>query len=84
MGSNLLQNQVIPSDVPAEAVVGSPLKKQRPSMDAGTVLDSASVTQSLTAALDSAISGGSAPSPTPPVQSPHLKLEAKMEEDEEL
>lgn len=47
-------------DTSSEAMVGSPLKKQRPSMDHSAAGVNISTTQSLSAALDSAISSGSA------------------------
>lgn len=65
-------------DTLAEALVGSPLKKARPSIDQTNAGDRYSATQSLSAALGSIVSG----TPEPP------KIEAtttpKVEEEEEL
>jgi hypothetical protein len=45
-------------DVPPEALVGSPLKKARPSIDQGTSSEKFAATQSLSAALGSVVGGG--------------------------
>ncbi|PNY28076.1 Uncharacterized protein TCAP_02004 [Tolypocladium capitatum] len=47
-------------DVPPEALVGSPLKKARPSMDQTIAADKQATAQSLTAALGAVVSGNTA------------------------
>jgi hypothetical protein len=64
-------------DTPPSANVGSPLKKARPSVDFTNSEDKYSSTQSLSAALGSAISG------SPDKGSPAPKAEVKLEEEEE-
>ncbi|KAH7019379.1 hypothetical protein EDB80DRAFT_198526 [Ilyonectria destructans] len=66
-------------DVPDAALVGSPLKKQRPSMDY-SAMGNFSATQNLSAALDSVVSGDSVPAVKPAVEAPKLTLA----EEEEL
>ncbi|CEJ91003.1 Putative Beta-lactamase-type transpeptidase fold domain containing protein [[Torrubiella] hemipterigena] len=65
-----------PGDTPAEAAVGSPLKRARPSVDLGNPMNKFSATQSLSAALGSAMSGSTNAS--------SLGTSIKMEEEEEL
>ena len=63
------------SEIPADGLVGSPLKKARASVDHTNFSDvKQDTTQSLTAALDAVVSGNTVPSET--------KL--KVEEEEEL
>lgn len=65
--------------MPDAALVGSPLKKQRPSMDY-SAMGNFSATQNLSAALDSVVSGDSVPAVKPAVEAPKLTLA----EEEEL
>ena len=66
--------------MPPEALVGSPLKKPRPSMDQSVSNEKYTATQSLSAALDAVVSGaqssGAGTSTT--------QVKAKVEEEEEL
>ncbi|XP_044719123.1 Beta-lactamase-type transpeptidase fold domain containing protein [Hirsutella rhossiliensis] len=62
-GQPLLASQGAPGDA-AEALVGSPLKKARPSVAQSSAGDQSSASQSLSAALDAALSGSSAPHTT--------------------
>lgn len=73
-----LSNQSGLSDVPPEALVGSPLKKARPSIDQTNSSEKYSATQSLSAALGSVMGGspGATPAPLQPSS-------AKVEEEEE-
>lgn len=64
------------SDVPDEALFGSPMKKQRPSMDQSAANDKYSATQNMSAALDSVISG--------PEKLGTTEVKPKIEEEEEL
>lgn len=66
--------------VPDEALIGSPLKRQRPSMDQSFATEKFSATQGLTAALESAISGSSSSTPNPAI----VETKAKIDEEEEL
>jgi hypothetical protein len=68
-------------DVPADALVGSPLKKARPSVDITNTGEKFGTTQSLSAALDAAISGTSAPATT---SSTMTAPPSKVDEEEEL
>lgn len=67
-----------PSDISDEALVGSPLKRQRPSVDQGPSNDKYSATQSMSAALDSVISGG----PRSPEKPNPMDPKPKIEEEE--
>ncbi|KJZ73203.1 hypothetical protein HIM_07400 [Hirsutella minnesotensis 3608] len=58
--SSLAPGPSLPKDVPPEALVGSPLKKARPSIDQSSVGDKFLASQSLSAALDAAVSGKTA------------------------
>ncbi|GJN71947.1 beta-lactamase-type transpeptidase fold domain-containing protein [Purpureocillium lilacinum] len=75
-------------DVPPEAIVGSPLKKARPSIDQSSAVDKTS-TQSLSAALNTAVSGASTgstsstPAPAGVVKAAPLG-KTKVDEEEEL
>ncbi|KAF7544155.1 hypothetical protein G7046_g9843 [Stylonectria norvegica] len=60
LGSNLSALPSVITDVPPEALVGSPLKKQRPSMDFTATAEAYAATQSLSAALDAFTSSGTA------------------------
>ncbi|KAG5945307.1 hypothetical protein E4U53_006733 [Claviceps sorghi] len=58
---------------PEEALIGSPMKKARPSIDVGNAAEKLNAAQSLSAALDAAVSGPAVASsststtaPTPP------------------
>lgn len=66
--------------MPDEALIGSPLKRQRPSIDRAFSAEKFSATQNLSAALESAVSGssGSTPNQAPTQPTP------KIEEEEEL
>lgn len=68
-------------DAPPEGLLGSPLKKARPSIDQTNAGDRFSAAQSLSAALDSTVSG--APS-TSPQQGEAATPMKKTEEEEEL
>ena len=71
--------------MPPEALVGSPLKKARSSIDQGAPNDKISATQSLTAALGSIVGSGPAPSSANAVASPPINdSKPKVEEEEEL
>lgn len=69
------------SDVPPEALVGSPLKKARPSVDITNTGEKFGTTQSLSAALDAAVSGTSAPTTT---STTTTAPPPKVDEEEEL
>ncbi|CAG9999115.1 unnamed protein product [Clonostachys byssicola] len=71
-----------PSDLPPPGLVGSPLKKQRPSIDHTSLGDRFSATQSMSSALESVISGVSGPAPSSLSTTPEVK--PKVEEEEEL
>ncbi|KAG6037660.1 hypothetical protein E4U41_004886 [Claviceps citrina] len=64
----------------AEALLGSPLKKARPSVDMTNATEKLSATQSLSAALDTAVSGPAASSST---SATTLARPVKAEEDED-
>lgn len=64
----------------SDAIVGSPLKKARPSVDQGSAADKYSATQSLSAALGSAMTGSSSTTPN----SNPTENNPKIEEEEEL
>ncbi|KFH40959.1 hypothetical protein ACRE_083330 [Hapsidospora chrysogenum ATCC 11550] len=68
------------SDLPDEALIGSPLKRQRPSIDQSASADKYSATQSMSAALGSVISGGPASADKPSL----VETEPKIQEEEEL
>ena len=95
-GQPMLQpptSSAAPAEVPPEAIVGSPLKKARPSIDQTNAGEKSAATQSLSAALGAALTSTSAPVPpaaaaaaaaagpstTAPVPPPKVQ-----EEDEEL
>ncbi|KYK55154.1 Beta-lactamase-type transpeptidase fold domain containing protein [Drechmeria coniospora] len=65
------------TDIPPESIVGSPLKKARPSVDLSSALEKHSAIQSLTAALDDAVTKA----PLPPADSGPIP---KKSEEEEL
>lgn len=67
--------------MPAEALVGSPLKKARPSVDITNTGEKFGTTQSLSAALDAAVSGASTPATT---STTAAAPPAKVVEEEEL
>ncbi|POR32883.1 Uncharacterized protein TPAR_06919 [Tolypocladium paradoxum] len=67
-------------DVPAEALVGSPLKKARPSIDQTNAADKQTTTQSLTAALGAVVSGNTAAA----ANTVSAAATIKVEEEEEL
>lgn len=69
-----------PANLPDEALIGSPLKKQRPSMDQSFSAEKFSQTQNLSAALESAVSGSSGSTPNQTTTEAKLKIE----EEEEL
>jgi hypothetical protein len=69
-----------PANLPDDALIGSPLKKQRPSMDQAFSAEKFSKTQNLSAALESAVSGSSGSTPNQTTTEPKLKIE----EEEEL
>lgn len=64
-------------------MVGSPLKKVRPSVDQTDIGDRFSTTQSLSSALGTVTSSG-AESPTKEAPAALVKPEIKIEEEEEL
>ena len=68
------------SDVPDEALFGSPMKKQRPSVDHSATNDKYSASQSMSAALDTVISGNRGSSE----KSGTTEVNPKIEEEEEL
>ncbi|KJK83831.1 hypothetical protein H634G_00194 [Metarhizium anisopliae BRIP 53293] len=70
------------SDVPVEALIGSPLKKARPSVDVTNTGEKLSTTQSLSAALDAAVSVTSAPATTSTTTT--TAPPSKVDEEEEL
>jgi len=74
-------SSLAPADVPEEALVGSPLKKQRPSMDQSANPERYAATQSMSAALDSVLSSTPPTTATPPNTS---DKKPKIEEEEEL
>ncbi|EFY90441.1 hypothetical protein J3458_000706 [Metarhizium acridum] len=69
------------SDVPADALIGSPLKKARPSTDVTNTGEKLGTTQSLSAALDAAVSVTSAPATT---STTTTAPPSKVVEEEEL
>ncbi|KAH0601513.1 hypothetical protein MHUMG1_00389 [Metarhizium humberi] len=70
------------SDVPVDALIGSPLKKARPSVDVTNTGEKLSTTQSLSAALDAAVSVTSAPATTSTTTT--TAPPSKVDEEEEL
>ncbi|KAH8176870.1 Beta-lactamase-type transpeptidase fold domain containing protein [Sarocladium implicatum] len=72
------------AEVPPEALVGSPLKKARPSIDQGASNDKLSATQSLTAALGSIVGSGPAPGSATTSAPPASESKPKVEDEEEL
>ncbi|KAF5130176.1 hypothetical protein E5D57_006513 [Metarhizium anisopliae] len=70
------------SDVPVDALIGSPLKKARPSVDVTNTGEKLSTTQSLSAALDAAVSVTSAPATTSTTTT--TTPPSKVDEEEEL
>jgi hypothetical protein len=68
-------------NAPPEGLLGSPLKKARPSIDQTNAGDRFSAAQSLSAALDSTVSGTPRPSPQQGESPAPMK---KTEEEEEL
>jgi hypothetical protein len=69
--------------VPDEALIGSPLKRQRPSIDRAFSAEKFSATQNLSAALESAVSGSSGSTPNQAPTQP-TQPTPKIEEEEEL
>jgi len=68
---------------PAEAHIGSPMKKARPSVDITNASEKLNTTQSLSAALDSVVSNPAASSSTS-APAPMLPSKIQAIEEEEL
>ena len=66
-------------DVPPEALVGSPLKKARPSIDQLSAADKQTTTQSLTAALGAVVSGNTVAAPSTVGAAATIKVEDEEE-----
>ncbi|KHO01694.1 uncharacterized protein MAM_00695 [Metarhizium album ARSEF 1941] len=69
------------SDLPADALVGSPLKKARPSVDVTNTGEKLGSTQSLSEALDAVVSTTAAPAETATTST---ASPSKVDEEEEL
>ncbi|RDA83186.1 hypothetical protein CP532_6449 [Ophiocordyceps camponoti-leonardi (nom. inval.)] len=72
-------SQSVGHDALVEALLGSPLKKARPSVDETKTEDRLTSSQSLSAALDEAVKGGSEDTTTEA-----SKKKSRMDDDEEL